>query len=54
MGPEESAVVIAIITLLITLFGVTAGTSIAFLQLRRTPIPDTEAQIPGNAWYRVV
>jgi len=54
MGPEEAAVVIAIITLVVTLFGIFASTSIAYLQLRRTPMPDTEAQIPDNAWFHMM
>jgi len=46
--------VIAIITLFVTLFGSIAGISIAYFQLRRTPILNTEAQITGNAWFRMV
>jgi len=49
MGPEGSAVVIAIITLFVTLFGIIAGTTVGYLQLRQTAPQDIEAQLAERA-----
>jgi len=52
MSPEKQALVIAFVTLIVSFFGTITGTSIAYLQLRRTPRLDTEAQISDNALIR--